>query len=384
MSAATANEPFVFSPSANLPTGGADVVDDMRREITEIIREVAGAVRGSRNRGEFYAFFADRMLRAMAAEGVVIWQRDAEAKMLAYQCVHRLGRITDQAIPSESIAAHQRLLVEVGRDASPVVVPPTPGAIDADVPANPTAVPTALVPIRLVSTAEESEIEPGCEVILQVFLESGGGIATQRGYLRFVAQMADLAGEFLRGDQLRVMGRFQSMSSRIDWVTTQIHQSTDQPKLLDFIVDTAADLFGFDRVGLVKIDGSPSKPKARLMAVSHVHTIDQKSPAAEQLRSVATAQLDRDGCRWFDSQPLRPSPMASGTPIVAPTTDATMSSISPPLVVRAIAAGLDIPGRPSSFRLIGMQTSDAIPVSPEARQPWSRLCTHAALRDRKS
>ncbi|TWU56055.1 efflux RND transporter periplasmic adaptor subunit [Rubripirellula reticaptiva] len=356
MSPATTNEPFVFRPSANQPAGTSDIVVDTRREISEIVREVAAAVRSDRSRAEFLALLADRTLRAMAAEGVVIWQRNPDAKRITYRCVHRLGRVTDRTLPDESAGAHQRLLVEIGHDGSPVVVPPTPGAADSDVPANPSDVPVALAPIDCDSTAA------GADMILEVFLESGGGVATQRGYLRFVAQMADLAGEFLRADQLRVLRRRQSMASTIDQLTTRIHQILDSAKLNELIVDSAADAFGFDRVGLVRIDGTLSRTKATLIAVSHVHTIDQKSPAAQQLRHAAETKLAADGCQWLDG---------SADPDAEPKQDS--------LIVRAVASSRPDANKESSFRLIGLQTADTPAISSESRDQWLRLVVHAGL-----
>ncbi|MGB7328330.1 MAG: HlyD family efflux transporter periplasmic adaptor subunit [Rubripirellula sp.] len=356
MSPATTNEPFVFRPTADQPAGAADIVVDTRREISEIVREVGAAVRSDRSRAEFLALLADRTLRAMAAEGVVIWQLDPDAKRMAYRCVHRLGRVTDRTLPDQSAGAHQRLLVEIGHDGSPAVVPPTPGASDPDVPANPADVPVALAPIDCDSTAA------GADSILEVFLESGGGVATQRGYLRFVAQMADLAGEFIRADQLRVLRRRQSMASTIDHLTTRIHEIADTSQLYELIVDTAADAFGFDRVGLVRMDGTLSRTKATLIAVSHVNTIDQKSPAAGQLRHAAETKLAADGCQWFDGP-----------------ADADAESKPNSLIVRAIASSRTDGNQEPSFRLIGLQTADAPAISPESRDQWIRLVVHSGL-----
>ena len=51
----------------------------------------------------------------------------------------------------------------------------------------------------------------------------------------------------------------------------------------------------FERVGLVD-------PHGRLVAVSHVETIDKRSSAAEQLRAAANRELDVDGICWCDEQ----------------------------------------------------------------------------------
>ena len=86
--------------------------------------------------------------------------------------------------------------------------------------------------------------------LLEVFLEPECGVATQRGYLRFVAQMADLAGEFLRADQLRRLRRGRELAANVDQAVATLHKIEQRKKLEAAIVDLAADMFGFDRVGL--------------------------------------------------------------------------------------------------------------------------------------
>ncbi len=348
MSSATANQPFVFVSSAH--RSGDDVVSETRREIAEIVREVAVAARTDRSAAEFHGLLADRTLRALAAEGVVLWQRDDSSNRLTYRCVQRLGRITDRSIHDSSIAAHDRLLVEVGAECSPAVVPPTPGACDGNVPSNPTDFPAALAPIQCDGSLA------GADYLLEVFLESGGGVATQRGYLRFVAQMADLAGEFYRGDQLRSLRRRQTLASQVNELTTRIHQLRDLSALQAMIVDGAADAFGFDRVGLIQLQPSSSSTcRADLIAVSHIHSIDQKSPAADQLRRCAELELQTDDCHWNETEPGE-------------------SETNDSLVVRCIARD-----DTNSFRLIGLQASSSTPTNDEARDSFLRYTRHASL-----
>ncbi|WP_218933846.1 efflux RND transporter periplasmic adaptor subunit [Rubripirellula lacrimiformis] len=363
MSSATASQPFVFQPSARADAAdrSVDVVGETRREIAEIVREVAAAVRSDRSQAQFVSLLADRTLRAMAAEGVVFWQRDSACDSLAYRCVHRIGRVTDRSIADECRPAHERLLAEIGAEGSPVVVPATPGAVDPDVPSNPTETPAALVPI------DGDGSLAGSDYIFEVFLEPGGGVATQRGYLRFVAQMADLAGEFLRADQLRSLRRRESVASMVDDLTAQMHRCNDRQKLGGLIVDGAADGFGFDRVGLLKFPAANKHHASpELIAVSHVHAIDQKSAAAQQLRQVADFELNADGCRWFDSTS---TPKESGA-------DAAQDG---KLSVRAIAAAVDSAKDSADYRLVGMQVSGQPAITDEFRDQWVRFATHADL-----
>ena len=293
LDASTSTQPFVFSPAGNggdaqSGAAGGSLVSETRREISEIVREVALAARSTMPAAEFLAMLADRTLRAMAADGVVVWEcvDDADGSDVeTYEVTYRLGRITDQSIPTVGWAAHQMMLAEVAAARQPIVVPITPGACDPHVPANPTDSPAAVVPIETLSSEQSPTF------LLEVFLEPGGGVATQRGYLRFVAQMADLAGEFLRADRLREAINQEVWRRRVDDAVKRFHETDRRERLQAAVVDTVAELFGFARVGLCLVrDG-----EAELLAVSHVERIDAKAPAAEFLVDAAYCELDEDG-----------------------------------------------------------------------------------------
>ena len=288
------DQPFVFSPSLVTgvsaeglrppePPRAASLVSDVRREITEIIREVAQAATEDQSEGQFLSFVADRVLRAMAAEGVVIWRMTTATPPTGpFTAVARIGRITDRSVDELSARAHQRLLTEVGAEQQPVVVPPTAEAAAEDGPANPSEVAAAIVPIQSDPTTTDASH------ILEVFLEPECGVATQRGYLRFAAQMADLAGEFLRKSRFRQLRRQQERSATVDAVIEGLHEADRAKAVESFAVDAIADTFGVDRVGLCWLDGG----RTRLAAVSHVDVIDQRSPDADQIRLAAESKFE--------------------------------------------------------------------------------------------
>lgn len=336
------------------PGGGGNndpLVDETRRQIATIVREIADAAGSDQSTDEFLSLLVDRVLRAMAAEGVIVWRTgNLDHQGLAeYSCVKRLGRMTDQSIPDRSHATHQQVLLEVGRNRQPVVVPPTPGATDPESPANPLEVAVAVVPIDCEPTVELAEY------VLEVCLEPDCGLTTQRGYLRFVAQMADLAGEFLRSDHLRRLRRMRELASKVDAAIDRIHSAEDTKTHAALTVDAAAELFGFDRVGLCTLG-----PKPALRAVSHVNTIETRSPAARQLCQAANHRLDADGCGWIEDG----SDSAPGAPL------------NDSLALRAVVGS-------DQLRLVCMQVVDVEPIAEELRADLIRLMRHAELAYRK-
>lgn len=320
MTAAPASEPFLFSPGGSAGSAiGTDsrysagigdsryaddssqfgdaagagqssfsaesLVDQARQEISQIVREVAAAQRSEGGRERYVRFLADRILRAMAAHGVVVWRADPTDSDWRYEVEHRLGTVTDHQLDETEKAVHECLLLEVAGQGSPVVVPPTPGASDREVPANPTSHPAALVPVHV----DPTSAFPTC--LIEVFLEPGGSPASQRGSLRFLAQMGDLAGEFLRAEHLRSLTRRLSEMDQCVRVVDSMQSLSSTIAIEAAWVDAASRLTGSPRVALCRVD----RGRPRIVAVSHVDRIDQHGDAAAAIRKAANAPMHLRG-----------------------------------------------------------------------------------------
>jgi len=303
-----ASEPFLFAP----PDTPSESVDQARHEISQILREVAATNRGGGTRDRYVRFLADRILRAMAAHGVVVWHVPENANgespgsnpddWYRYVVEHRIGTVTDQQFDETAVAVHDRLLLEIAGQNSPVVVPPTPGASEPDVPANPTEYPAAMVPVCIDSGSALPTL------ILEVFLEPGGSPGSQRGALRFLAQMGDLAGEFLRADQLRCLQRRLLGMDACSKLVEQLNRKTSTRKIQTAWVDGIASLLDCPRVALCRVD----RGKPQIVAVSHVERIDQLSDAAEAIRRAATTPLP-SATSLHNSTTTNPSTFAFAT-----------------------------------------------------------------------
>ncbi len=269
-----------------------DLVQRARVEIAEIVREVASLSRRDQSRESYFAALVDRTVSAIAAEGAVLWDLASPQPVVAV----RTGRTTDLSIDPAAVASHERLLAEFVESRVPAVVPATPDAIDPKLPSNPTRFAAALVPVLESAAFESSASVP--RYVLEVFLENEAGVATQRGYLRFIAQMTDYASEFLAREEIRRARVRQARQAKIDAALVRIHELQTSDAVAAELVDATAELFQVDRVALVRI--SPGKPK--LQAVSHVETIDHRGAACRLLvRQAVEFQFAGDQVTLFPS-----------------------------------------------------------------------------------
>lgn len=364
MSSTTTDAPFVFtagmampglggdaasgrSGSAGTPPAADDLIRQTRREISEIVREVAELSRRSIPLESFFSALLDRTTRALAAEGAVLWDMTADGP----QPVLRNGRVHDQSIAARGRVAHDTMLAEIAASGHPVVVPPTPigsatgsGSGPAtwvpDQPANPTDRPAAVVPILdPLATATD-----GSRYLLEVFLEPEAGVATQRGYLRFTAQMADLASDFLRLDELRRGRAHLAASQRLASVLPKIHRHDCLHACAAEIVDRLAEWLSTSRVTLVQLppvdrsgDGGDAGRRARrcrILAISHVEAIDHRGAACRALvERIANLELTPGQAHVLAEPPTNAKTFANAkTPdahdnTAAPRDDAPLTAI---------------------------------------------------------
>ncbi len=134
----------------------------------------------------------------------------------------------DQEVPeSKSIrqqpsASHACVLNAVARERQPILIPPCEALLNRDRPANPTSELLIYAPLLI-------QKDHG-NYWLQIVQSPSGGPASQRGYLRFVAQMADLMSDYFRSHRLRVFERDRGYLSLAEHTMNDLAIGMD-PKL---------------------------------------------------------------------------------------------------------------------------------------------------------
>ena len=132
-------------------------------------------------------------------------------------------------------------------------------------------------------------IQADVEFLLEVIQRPSGGPAAQRGYLRFVAQMADLMADYLRRQQLRELTVDRERLRRIEGWLTAIAGANHRNERQQLSADALRDLFAGERAVLLT-----SSRNWKVLAISGARSFDPRSEivlAAEALQR----QLISDG-----------------------------------------------------------------------------------------
>ncbi|MEX0937281.1 MAG: efflux RND transporter periplasmic adaptor subunit [Pirellulales bacterium] len=238
------------------------VVEDAKRQIRAVVQEIAQLSKSDISPSEFHAAFLDRVVQGLAAVGGAIWSVNNQGSLeLQFQINIRE---TGLAQSRENQDKHGRLLRQSLNTEDGTLVAPQSGSAEADGAANPTPYLLVLAPLN--DGAEHLGL-------VEIFQRSGATPATQRGYLRFLTQTTQLAGDYFKNRRLRHLTDRQMVWTQLENFTRTIHRSLNPRETAYTIANEGRRLIECDRVSVAIHRGR----KWVVEAVSGQDTFDRRS-----------------------------------------------------------------------------------------------------------
>lgn len=255
------------------PSGPSpQLVEETRREIRAIVQDVAELSQSDVEPAEFYRQFLERVVSALAAIGGAIWLRDEQGKIELAR--HLNIAATGLAADKEHQLRHAKLLEEVMETGKPALAGPASGAGDEADAGNPTEL---LLVIGLLI------IDQKVRGVVEIFQRPGAGPNTQRGYLRFVAQMCDLASGYVQARELKTLTSQQSQWQKLEQFARAVHRSLDVRDTAYTIANDGRGLIGCDRVSVGIVRGG----QCEIASVSGIDTLDPRAATVTRLADLA-------------------------------------------------------------------------------------------------
>ena len=262
-----------------------DLIEQTKQQIRALVNEIAQLSKSDITPEEFYNEFLTRVVSALAAVGGVVWTIEEQGRMaLQYQInLQQTGLQHDENMQKQ----HGQLLRQTLTGGEPILVPPHSGSAPGeDQVANPTEFLLVMGPIK-------TDLET--VGLVEIFQRPDSGINTQKGYLRFLSQMCDLAADFMKSRQLRHFSDRQVMWSRLEDFTRIIHGSLDSRLTAYTIANEGRRLIECDRVSVALRKGR----KCRIEAVSGQDTFDKRSNTIRLLGELATRVVEVNEPIWY-------------------------------------------------------------------------------------
>ena len=274
-----------IEPQKQTGTVDPGLVNQTKNHIRTLVEEIHQFAQNSSTVDEFMDGFTPRITTALASTGAAIWMVDPESGNLAlkyYINVPETLKLTDQAAAIE----HQRLLQKTLNTQQPLLVQPASGAQRDNPAGNPTEYLLILQPLRIDKTAVG---------LIEVFQRPGAGLTTQRGYLKFVSQMGDVASEFLSNQKIRSYAFERAMWKRREQFIGTIHQSLQTQDVAYAIANEGRRLLECDRVSVA----TGRDRQCRVDAVSGLDTIERRATQVKQLAHLTSLIIRTREPLWY-------------------------------------------------------------------------------------
>jgi multidrug resistance efflux pump len=283
----------VVASSAGSTSVDPLLIQQTKNEIRSLVQEITLLSRASISAESFYEEFLRRVVAALAAEGGAIWIADSEGDLeIAYQ-IRVPEEMSDET--SGPAGRHALLVKNVLASGQATLVPPQSGGPSDEEAGNPSDFLLVLVTLR---------VEQEAIGVIEVLQRAGGGPTTQRGYLRFLVQMSELAGEFLRNRRLRHLGDRQQLWNNLEHFIHQVHRSLDAKATAFTLANEGRRLIRCDRASVTL-----ARQRRQIVeAVSGLDTIDRRGDEAKLLERLASAvaATRQPLWHWGQSQNLPP------------------------------------------------------------------------------
>jgi biotin carboxyl carrier protein len=264
-------------------------VERAKREIQGLVQEIAELSRTDVNQTDFYDALLNKVVAALAAPGGAVWTvAETGGLQLTYQINLRETGLVDNEIGQ---AQHGRLLHQVLGSTEGALIAPHSGAggaadDGAETAANPTEFLLVLAPVHN---------DQGPQGVVEIFQRAGARTATQRGYLRFLLQICEFAGDYLKSRRLQHLAEKQTLWEQLETFTRTAHEKLDVRQTAYTIANEGRRLIGCDRVSVAIRHGN----SCRIESVSGQDTFDKRSNVTVLLGKLASAVVKTGEEVWY-------------------------------------------------------------------------------------
>ncbi len=238
------------------------VLEQTKNQIRKLVAEIAELAESDIQPAEFHVEFLGRVIAAVAASGGVLWLMDGRGSLkLQHQVEFRQTGLLDSR---QKAQPHDALLGVMLQASQPQIIPP--GAAVEGMPnaGNPTNFALIIAPLV---------VDKQVVGLVEILMDPTRRAATQKSTLRFVSDLCDLAGQYLKNRNLRQMMSQQKLWGQLENFTHAIHNSLDLKETAYAVANDGKKLVGCDRLSVaMKIGG-----RMMIEAVSGQEIVEQRA-----------------------------------------------------------------------------------------------------------
>jgi len=252
------------------------LLEQTKTQIRKLVAEIAELAESDIQPNEFHVEFLNRVVAAVAASGGALWLTDGRGGIrLQQQLEFHLSGLLDGRVKT---APHDALLGCMLQATQATIIPP--GAAVEGVPnaGNPTGYSLILAPL----TVDKQVVG-----LIEILMDPTRRAAQQKSTLRFVGDLCDLAGQYLKNRQMRQMMSQQRLWNQLETFTHGIHGSLDLKEACFAVANDGKRLVGSDRLSVaLKVGG-----RTMIEAVSGQEVVEQRANLIRELTRLCKAVI---------------------------------------------------------------------------------------------
>ncbi len=259
--------------------------DDAWHEVDLLVEEIAQLAKSDISPDKFYAGVLERVVSALGAEGGALWTTGESGE----PCREHQINLTDPWLAGTEgpLPSHADVISSILADGQGCLLTPHRQATADDRAWNPTGL-LLIVSPWIVDGKSLGAIE--------VFLRPGASPQTQQGYLRFVAAIGELIGDYCRNRLVRDFRQRASEWTRLAQFTSRAHASLDLKATAYTIANDGRSLLRCDRVSVLVRRG---RMRYHVLAVSGVESFRRRVSVVRRLERLATAIARGGEALWY-------------------------------------------------------------------------------------
>ena len=262
-----------------------ETVEQTKQQIRNLINEIAELSRTDHGAEEYFPAILKRIVDALAAVGGAIWLLDPEGQLrLSYQI-----KVNQDLLETgnEDALRHAKLLSRLYARGQSELIPPHSMLGEDQSEGNPTQF------LLVVSPLSNGKKNTG---LIEIFQRPDSAPNIQKGYLRFLDQMASLIGDWLKGATLRQVSDRQEMWQQADHFARLVHDNLDLRDTAFTIANEGRQLIGCDRVSVAIKKGG----RCKVQAISGQDSIENRSNIVLALNNLASRVVSAGESLWYD------------------------------------------------------------------------------------
>src|SRR3954471_12984887 len=254
----------------------AGLLEQTKNQIRKLVAEIADLAESDIQPAEFYVEFLNRAVAAVAATGGAFWLMDGRGGLrLQYQVEFQQTGLMDGRVKTPP---HDALLGCMIQASQAQIIPP--GAVIEGVPQafNPTNLALIIAPLI---------VDKQVVGLLEVLMDPMRRAAQQKSTLRFVGDLCDLAGTYLKNRQMRQMMSQQRLWNQLESFTHAIHGTLDLREASFAVANDGKRLVACDRLSVaLKVGG-----RTLIEAVSGQEVVEQRANLIRELTKLCKAVI---------------------------------------------------------------------------------------------